>query len=35
MVIGSSTSLLLIGGDLIYIQLKTTQIYGGRTILPS
>ena len=32
-VMGSSTSFLLIGpGELIYIQLKRTEMYGGRTI---
>ena len=36
MVMGSSTSFLLIGGGLIYIQLKKiTQMYGGRTNSPS
>ena len=36
MVMGSSTSFLLIGGELIYMQLKRrkTQMYGGRKISP-
>ena len=35
MVMGSPTSFLLIGGELIYMQLKNTQMYGGRTISPA